>query len=265
MLLPIATALVAWWASTGALLWLIGRAPNTFRWSALGLTVLAAIATSMVAVLRDLNGPNGAYLGFATGLALWAWHEGLFLLGYVSGPRRTRCPEGLPTWRRFLVSAETVIHHEIAIACHAMIILMLSWQASNQVAAWTFLLLWGMRLNAKLVVFLGAPNLSEDFLPRHLTYLSSYFGQRRVTMFFPLFITLATSAATLVTYGAMTADTGSGLATGLWLLSGLAWLAVFEHWAMVLPIQDSALWRWALPSPPPLSPDTTQDTTRRAT
>ncbi len=257
---PLLVALVAWWTSTGLLFWLIGRPAHTFRWTALGMTVLAAIATGLLVVLRGHGTPLGAYLGFAAGLALWAWHEALFLLGFVAGPRRTECPAGLSTWRRFLASAETVIHHEIAIAVHAMIIVMLSWQAENQVAAWTFLLLWGMRLNAKLVVFLGAPNLSDAFMPRHLSYLSSYFGRRRVTLFFPLFITLATAAATLLSHGAMSAAAGSGDAVALWLLAGLAWLAVFEHWALVLPIPDSALWRWALPVQ---SPEKQQTRSRR--
>lgn len=244
--LPICVALLAWWASTGALIWLISLPARTYRWTALGMTVMGAAATGFIAVLNDWTGPTGAYAGFAAGLALWAWHEAMFLLGYVSGPRRDACPQGLPTWRRFFVSAETVLHHEIAIACHGMVIAMLSWRAENQVAAWTFYLLWGMRLNAKMVVFLGAPNLSSAFLPTHLSYLSSYFGRRRVTLFFPLFITLATAVATLLTQAAIGAS-HPGAATGLWLLAGLAWLAVFEHWALVLPIPDTALWRWALP------------------
>lgn len=258
---PLVTAVLAWWVSTGLLLWLINRPSGTYRWTALGMTALAGLATGLLVMLRDDPSPAGAYLGFAAGLALWAWHEALFLLGFVSGPRQTDCPKGLSTWRRFLVSAETVIHHEIAIACHGMILVMLSWQAENQVAAWTFFLLWGMRLNAKMVVFLGAPNLSDAFLPNHLTYLSSYFGRRRVTLFFPLFITLATAAATLLTHGAVSAPAGTGDAVALWLLAGLAWLAVFEHWALVLPIPDSALWRWAVPAPP--SPNTPEETSRR--
>lgn len=245
--LPLAVSALAWWSCTGVLFWLITRPSGTYRWTALAMTALAAVATGLLVMVREVTGPAGAYLGFAAGLALWAWHETLFLLGYVAGPRRSACPEGLSTWRRFLVSAETVIHHEIAIACHAMIIVMLGWQAENQVAAWTFFLLWGMRLNAKMVVFLGAPNLSDTFLPRHLSYLSTYFGRRRVTLFFPLFITLATAAATLLTHAAVNAAPGSGVQAALWLLAGLAWLGVFEHWALVLPIPDSALWRWAIP------------------
>ena len=32
-------------------------------------------------------------------------------------------------------------------------------------------------------------------------------------------------------------------------LASLTALALFEHWMMVLPLPDAALWRWLLPSP----------------
>ena len=37
----------------------------------------------------------------------------------------------------------------------------LTWGGANQVGTWTFLVLWVMRLSAKLNVFLGVPNLTE--------------------------------------------------------------------------------------------------------
>ena len=239
---PVATALLVWWASTGALIWLVAQPRNTHKWTALGATALMVGATAAVILLRDETGPAAAYGGFFAGLALWAWHETMFLLGYISGPRRSPCPPGLKTWPRFVVSAQTVIHHEIGIALHGFFILMLSWGGENHVAASTYCLLWAMRLNAKLVVFLGAPNISDQFLPGHLTYLSSYFGKRRVTLFFPIFITAATAAATVLAYEALTLSPGGFEAIGFTLLATLAALAVLEHWALVLPIPDATLW-----------------------
>jgi putative photosynthetic complex assembly protein 2 len=236
-----------WWASTGVLFWRMGKSPDTYYSTVLAATIAMGAGTIAVLGLREDTGTLAAYGGFLAGIAIWAWHEALFLTGYLAGPRRTPCPEGLSTWHRFLVSTKVVIHHELAIAAHGALLVALSWGAANQIAAWTFLLLWGMRLNAKLVVFLGAPNISDEFLPSHLTYLSSYFGKRRVTAFFPVFITMATAAATALTYTALLQTAGSGLAIGLMLISALAWLAVLEHWALVLPIRDGALWRWAQP------------------
>ncbi|MEM1149768.1 MAG: putative photosynthetic complex assembly protein PuhE [Pseudomonadota bacterium] len=252
--LPILVAALVWWASTGVLFWRMGKAPGTYATTVIASTLAMGAGTLALMALRHETGPLAAYGGFLAGIAIWAWHEALFLTGYLSGPRRTPCPEGLGLWRRFVASTEVVIHHELAIAAHGLLLIALSWGAANPIAAWTFLLLWGMRLNAKLVVFLGAPNISDEFLPSHLTYISTYFGKRRVTAFFPLFITLVTAVATALTYTALLQPSGSGLAIGWMLLSALAWLAVLEHWALVLPIPDSALWRWAQPKPIPLSP-----------
>lgn len=248
---PLLVATFAWWFSTGVLIWLVGLPRWSFRWTAMGATALMLLGTVGLIALREKTEPIHAYAGFAAGLALWAWHEAMFLLGYISGPRRGRCPQGLKTWPRFLVSAQTIIHHEIGIAVHGAIILALSWGAENQFAAWTYLLLWGMRLNAKFVVFLGAPNISDHFLPAHLTYLSSYFGKRRVTAFFPFLITLATAAATALAYQAVLLEPGSFAAIGVMLLATLAALAVLEHWALVLPVPDGALWSWAQRKPKP--------------
>jgi hypothetical protein len=44
------------------------------------------------------------------------------------------------------------------------------------------------------------------------------------------------------------ASEGSAMATGFVLLFTLAALALLEHFFMVLPVQDAALWRWASPS-----------------
>ena len=63
------------------------------------------------------------------------------------------------------------------LACAAFITWM-NWHAANQFGTWTFLSLWGMRLSAKLNVFLGVRNLGEKFLPAHISYLTSYMRRR---------------------------------------------------------------------------------------
>ncbi|MEL7454808.1 MAG: putative photosynthetic complex assembly protein PuhE, partial [Pseudomonadota bacterium] len=211
-------------------------------------------AMALTLWLRDRSGIGDAYLAFAAGVVLWAWHETMFLLGYISGPRKTPCPPNLKAWPRFLVSTQTVIHHEAAIAFHAAALIGLSWGTQNPFVMATFLLLWGMRLNAKFVVFLGAPNISDEVLPSHLTYLSSYFGKQRVTAFFPLFISTATIAATALTYQAAILPLGSFEHIGFLLLGTLAALAVLEHWLLILPVPDTALWSWAIDTSNKTSP-----------
>lgn len=243
--IPLVAAALIWWSSTGVLLWLVQGNRATHKWVAAIATVSVLAATACVFALRDVTSVSGAYAGFATGIALWAWHEIMFLFGFVSGPRRTPCPPDLKPWPRFLASTQTVIHHELAIAGHAIIIIALSIGAANSFAALTFVLLWVMRLNSKMVVFFGAPNISDELLPKHLAYLSSYFGKKRVAPLFPVFIAIATAVALTLGYQAVTFQTGSFESTGYLLLAALATLAVLEHWALVLPIPDTALWAWA--------------------
>lgn len=245
---PLGFAVLFWWISTGIVLVLVGMPRATHKWTAIAATAGLGAATIALLALRDETSVAAAYQGFAVGVSLWAWHEIMFLLGFISGPRKTPCPPGLEGWRRFVVSSETVIHHELAIAIHGCLILILSWGAPNAVAAWTFFLLWGMRISAKLIVFFGAPNVSESFLPAHLDYLKSYFQKRRVSPFFSLAVTLAVSTTALIAFRAASAPVGSFEAIGLTLVAALGVLAVIEHWALVAPLPDSALWSWALPS-----------------
>jgi len=243
---PLVFAALFWWLSTGVILWLIGLNARTFKWTAAGAAVVLALSTFALLMLREDVSVAGAYAGFTVGVLLWGWHETMFLLGFISGTRKTPCPAGLSTWSRFVASAQTVIHHEIAIAVHAALIAALSWGAANQFAAWTFFLLWGMRISAKLVVFFGAPNVADSFLPSHMAYLKSYFGRKAATSFFPVAILTVTSAAAGLAYLASLEPLGSFHSAGFLLLAMLAGLAVLEHWALVVPLPDGALWAWAM-------------------
>ncbi len=246
ILQPILFAALLWWFSTGAILWLIGLPKHTFKWTALGATTLLAGATIVMLSLRSDTTTAAAYAGFAAGVALWAWHEVMFLLGYISGPRKAPCPPGLATWPRFVASTKTVIHHELVIAVHGCLILIMSWGAVNQIAAWTFFLLWGMRISAKLIVFFGAPNIADHFLPAHLGYLKSYFQKRSISTFVPIAITMVTSVAAVILYHAAVTPLDTFPSAGLIMIATLAALAVLEHWALILPLPDAALWKWAV-------------------
>ena len=163
-----------WWFSTGAILWLDRRPKVTYRWSLIAVTVIAAVAgCGLAASLRDAT-PFGAVIAFTCALAIWGWHELTFLTGLISGPQRTACPSDVPGWRRFILATSTLIYHEIALLLTALVIAAVSWQAPNQFACWTFLVLFFSRLSAKLNLFFGVPNFSDELFPDHLRYLSSY-------------------------------------------------------------------------------------------
>ena len=243
--LPVIYAILVWFASTGALLWLVG-APRAAHGAAMaGLSVAMAAATAGAVLLRGEATLVGAFAGFGAGVIIWAWHEAAFLFGFLTGPRRDECPPGLSSWRRFLAASETVIAHEIAIALNAALLVALSWGAPNQAAMWTFLLLWGMRLSAKANIFAGAPHLSDELLPERLHYLKSYFGPKRITLLFPATMILITIITVALIGAAVAAPAGSHQAVSLALLATLAGLATLEHALMAAPLRDAAIWAWA--------------------
>lgn len=203
-------------------------------------------ATVVMLSLRTETGQYAAYAGFATGLSLWAWHEVMFLLGYITGPSRAPCPPGLNTSDRFIASVRAVLHHEFGIAVHALIIIVLSWGAANQYAAMTFILLWAMRLSAKLVIFSGAPNMVDQFLPERIAYLRTYFSKAAPAGIFTVAIVGVTTVAATLIWIALGYTPGSFQFAGYVLLAALTTLAVLEHWALVLPIPDPSLWEWAI-------------------
>jgi putative photosynthetic complex assembly protein 2 len=203
---------------------------------------------------------TGSFVGFTAALAVWGWNELGFLLGLVTGPRREPLAPGSGGGARLSQAIQAILYHELAIAVSAALVLAATWGGENQVGAWTFLLLWVMRVSAKLNVFLGVPNLGEDFLPDHLGYLASFFRRRPMNPLFPVSVSAATASAVLLAQAALAPGTDPGAAVGFALLFALLALALLEHWLMVLPIPSAPLWGWFLKprlgvaAPPPPSP-----------
>jgi putative photosynthetic complex assembly protein 2 len=70
-----------------------------------------------------------------------------------------------------------------------------------------------------------------------------------MNLLMPVSITALTFATACWIERAIATPAGSGLETGFALLATLTALALLEHWLMVLPVRDSALWRWLAPKP----------------
>jgi putative photosynthetic complex assembly protein 2 len=159
---------------------------------------------------------------------------------------RARSPRGVRRARgagfRFKLATGTVLYHELSILAGGAVVAALSWGADNQVALWTYLVLWFMRLSAKLNIFLGVLNKADELLPACLNHLPSYFGHRAITPFFGVSVTIGT-VATAVIYHAASGDPYQ--IAGTMLVATLMALALIEHWLLVLPISDAALWSWA--------------------
>ncbi|MGF1549880.1 MAG: putative photosynthetic complex assembly protein PuhE [Sphingomonadaceae bacterium] len=247
-ILPILAAALVWFAATGLIVWLDSRPRETFGTSLKAGGLFGAVGLIAIVAASGASGIAAVYISFAGALAIWGWHELAFLTGAVTGPRRRPCDPGARGLRRFLDASATVIHHELALAATAIILLSLSWTAETQTGALAFLLLFVFRLSAKLNIFAGVPNFSDELLPGHLFYLRSYFGSRRFTPL--LLVSLAAALMLTVWLGgkAIAAPADSAQAAGASLLFALAALGTLEHLFLALPFRDGALWRWAVPA-----------------
>jgi len=257
--LPVAFAIFIWWFATGIVLLLDGLPRHTFRWSHLVSTLLALASLAGLYSSADMNSTAGAFCGFTCALLVWGWHELSFLTGWVTGPRKAPATAGARGWLRFTQAVQAILWHELGILASGLIIAALTWGAPNSTGMATFVVLWVMRISAKLNVFLGVRNLSVELLPPHLSYLGSYFRQRPMNLLFPLAVTTATVAAAWLVGNTLTAPAGSAAATGGLLVATLLVLAIVEHWLLVLPVQSTALWRWAMRNHPSAAQAQAQD------
>jgi len=243
---PLLVAVFLWWFGTGAILLADGLPRSSRRTGLVVASLLAGGAVAGIVAARGEATPAGAYVGFGCALVLWGWHEASFLMGVLTGPRRTPCPPGLAGWARFRAATATVIHHEIALAATAAGLVAATWGAPNRIAAWTFAILWIMRLSTKFNIFLGVPALTDEFLPARLRYLETYFRKARPTLLFPASVAGAAALTAVLASLALGAGADPFERTGYALVATLAALGLIEHGFMVLPIRDAALWRWAL-------------------
>jgi putative photosynthetic complex assembly protein 2 len=238
-------AMLVWWFTTGIILYLDGLPRPTFRWSMLGATgVLGLALVALHQTAADASASSSAYVAFLAAIAIWGWLEMSFLMGFVTGPRKHACPASCGGVRHFVHGAEVLIYNELATLAAALLVYFATLNAVNRVAWWTFLVLWAMRLSAKLNLFLGVPNSGEQFLPPHLQYLKSFFRKRRLNVLFPLSVAGATVADVLLVQRCLHAGEPF-LATAYALVATLLGLAVLEHWFMVLPVPTEKLWAWS--------------------
>jgi putative photosynthetic complex assembly protein 2 len=233
----------AWWGATGLILYLGRRQRRTF---ALTLSIASALVVPGALLLRWSTHETsilGTCLGFAASLILWGWLELSFLLGAVTGPRRSACASGCRGLRHFRHAVQAILYHELATLAAAVLIIAISWRATNAIGLWTFMMLWGMRISAKLNLFFGVRNTGEVMLPPHLKYLVAFFGCRRLNLLFPVSVTLAMSLAVVLIAVAYSAPSWDFVTCEVALLAALAALASLEHWMLVIPMRADAPWR----------------------
>lgn len=238
-------AMLVWWFTTGIILFLDGLPKKTFPWSMAGATVLLSVAVYFLRTSAGDTSASGAFTAFSCAIMVWGWLEMSFLMGFISGPRKHACRDKCSGAAHFVHATQAIIYNELATLTAAVLIFAATVGTPNRVAWWTYLVLWSMRLSAKLNLFFGVPNTGDQFLPPHLVYLKSFFNKRRMNFLFPISITASTIAAVLLVQKCLGAEDVFRI-TGYALVSSLLILAILEHWFMVLPLPSEKLWSWGM-------------------
>jgi putative photosynthetic complex assembly protein 2 len=245
---PALFALLCWWFGTGAILWLVRRPVASFRWSLMLFTALLAVSLWTTWLSMQAHTVGNAYLAFASVIVMWSWHELAFLTGWLAGPRKTPLQPGLRGLDRFTQSLQAVLWHELALLVNFGALWWMQQGQPSHMAICTFALLWCMRASAKLNLFLGVPEVGEQYLPRHLVYLGSYFKRGPVSAFFYLTVSGACLVWTWMVWQVPGGQ--AAITTGWTLLAALLGLAIIEHVLMVLPVPMQKLWGWAMSQRP---------------
>ncbi len=244
---PFMVTVAIWFVATGLIAWADNRERATFSTSLL-IGSVAGIAGLLVILISSLSAQVWAvYLSFIGALMVWGWHELSFLTGASAGPRRGPADTALTGVARFRQAAATVMHHEVALAVTALLLISLSWNAPNQIGATVFVLMFAMRLISKINLFVGVPNSSSEMLPDQLAYLKTYFGPSRMTLLLAASLAGIAAATAWFAQLALVAPVGSAAMVGASLLTTLALLGVLEHLFLALPFRDGMLWGWAYP------------------
>jgi putative photosynthetic complex assembly protein 2 len=251
---PILYALFVWWFSTGVIIYLDHLPPRTFRWSLLGAGAVAVASLWGLGAGRYDTSLTGTYLAFTEALLAWGWVEISFYMGLITGRQTERCPEGCSGWKHFGHAVNASIYHELLILALAAAVFALEWNGTNHVGSWTFSVLWWMHQSAKLNVFLGIPNLNEQFVPEHLQFLRSFLNQKPMNLLFPISVTASTIIGFLLLKTAFAGDLARPEAVGYLFVGTLMGLAVLEHWFLVLPMPAASLWNWSLRSTASVTP-----------
>ncbi len=245
-LMAVAATVFGWWFTTGLVLWLNHLPGSGHRWSMAVATGLLGVALLTLESVAADTSRGGALLAFVQALLMWGWLEMGYLMGFVTGPSNRPCPPDAAGWTRFGLALKTSLYHELLVVVIVLSSVALTAGQPNQVAALTCASLWLMRWSAKLNLFLGVANFHAEWLPHSQRYLVTYMKQRRINLLFPFSVVLGTGFAVLFLHRALEAS-DPFLVTANMVVGLILSLGVLEHWFLVLPVQDSRLWQWALP------------------
>jgi putative photosynthetic complex assembly protein 2 len=247
----IALVVLLWAASTALIFFLDSLPQRTFKWSMIGATLLLAVSFYSVWAMRNDTSTFAILASFTASIMVWGWMEMSLYMGYVTGPRKQSCPHGCHGAKHFGHAVAVNLWHELAIIAAAATL----WSLDNQMALWTYVMLWLMHLSARLNVFLGVRNVSAEFVPEHMAVLRSFLRKRTMNPLFPVSCIALTA---LIIWLAFNSGSQSLPYT---IAATLAVIGLIEHILLMLPLPVEKLWHWSQARKrPPVPP--TNDTTK---
>lgn len=249
---PALCAIGIWWLGTLLLLWRLrlssAHTATTLVW------VWMILLFGVVLIGGSLNAatPLGACMAFGGAMSIWCWHETVYMLGLLTGPRPAPCPPDADNVQRFRFGVLASLYHELAVLLTAILIWWWAWDAANLVGAKAFTILWLLRWSTKVNIFFGVANLHTEFWPDRLRYLESYVGNKpsvgAMIGAFALIVLLSVWALTPYSHaGGIYSDAYSVSASALLLT--LVLLGGLEHLLLGLRVKDEWLWSLAGQNP----------------
>ena len=239
-------AVFLWWLMTGLALMSVHQSRRTQRIIFMLTTLSMGGALFLVEPNAALATTSATIAGFAMGLGIWGWLELSYLMGYITGPVKESATvsQSYSQVRRFQQALGTTIYHELLVVAVVGGVCVLGAGLPNPTIQNTLAVLWLMRWSTKLNLFFGVRHFNSEWLPAHMRYITSFLGPDK-NNWFTLLSTLLAAYCTylLFFYGHGATEPAIGLS--FFLIAWLAALAVLEHCFLMIPMGETALWRWA--------------------
>ena len=165
-------------------------------------------------------------------------------MGYITGPVKRPATASMTLPQRFYNALGTTIYHEFLVVGVVGIVCVLGAGLPNPTIQNTLAVLWLMRWSTKLNLFFGVRHFNSQWLPDNMRYITSYLRAGKNSWFILFSTTLAAYCTYLLfSYGQIAVEPATALS--LFLIAWLAVLAVLEHCFLMVPMGETALWRWA--------------------
>jgi putative photosynthetic complex assembly protein 2 len=234
LLAAIIFVVVMWGLSTALIFYLDSLPTRTFRWSMVAGTLVLISCFYAMLHFSGESATLAVAISFAAGLLAWGWTEMSLYMGYITGPRKHRCAQGCSGVRHFGHALSANLWHELLVIGFALLI----WAIGNHTAFWCFTMLWLMHLSARLNVFLGVRNVSEEFVPAHMDVLKSFLRRRNMNLLFPFSCLLLVSLTAYLIFLPQTLS--------VTMAATLAAIGLLEHILLMLPLPIERMWHWSL-------------------